>query len=257
MKIDFYKGDPYELTELVKLEEKDYKENLSFYHTIKGLELSSDFEKLILDARKKLNIPIEGYSIDEYKKVVMPWKFDKQKEFTDDEIKLSLERLKLKQKIVNIINRRINSYSILHTEIEHIIYANFVVAPPDKIMHTLWAESEDEMTDGLFEEFQIILFAQVSKNELINYINNNWSKISKDLEKLGSPSDFYISKRDYRIIELRDKNKLTFKKIVNEIIKEFKIDDIEGKVNEDAVKTAYRRAKNKILLLTTPQKGNN
>jgi hypothetical protein len=48
---------------------------------------------------------------------------------------------------------------------------------------------------------------------------------------------------------LRDTKKFSYREIADEIIKSLDIDDPDAKINEDSVKTAYKRAKSKIQSL--------
>jgi hypothetical protein len=65
-----------------------------------------------------------------------------------------------------------------------------------------------------------------------------------------------VSARDKRIFQLREEENVSFKIIADKIITEFNIDNSDGKVNEDSVKTAYRRARAKILSFSLRSKRN-
>ena len=145
------------------------------------------------------------------------------------------------------IYKKLHLPEVVKTNIPSIIIGNFVGPTIDKI--EIGGENLSYLT--------LTIKARVTKNELIRFIEAQWPTIAKyHLPYLPDRPSFYISPRDLQIVDLRDEQKLSFRRIAEAIVKEFNIDDPEGKINEDSIKTAYRRAKQKIAALTKRSKGN-
>ena len=266
MKILFLIGYP------PKFEAKNWKEILKysknslafdeeFYQIIKDLELNEEFEKEVVKSRKRLGIPEAGYSWQEYGKM----SDHKRDDLTDDEMDRMLFLLKNYPNEVKRISRKLKLNKRILDELKDIILTSSVTSPdylsdihywiePDD-RYELMDEDEKEEAKEITKSFNIAFLRQVSKNELIKFIERNWDYIEKRTKLLPRKTNHYISKRDLRIVQLRDKDKLTFNEIVSQVAKEFDIDDPFGKTNEDSVKTAYRRAKLKISsLVGNPQR---
>lgn len=251
MKILFLIGDPpfaaiSEWDDLKKHKNPTITPTKEFYSLIKALEHNEEFEQAILDARKRLGLPREG----------MDWKtYDKRHNPNLTSIKLpekeQAQELELFLKVVKEvteIRKRFNLDYSVDEQLPHLIYGNFVYPQDPPIMWGINAVSEDN-DDEYYNYIAIMINNPVTKNELITYIENNWEDIKYSMHNLPPKPSAYVSPRDRRIIELRDKEKMTFRKIADKLIEELKIDDFEGRINEDTVKTAYKRAKEKIAEL--------
>lgn len=94
--------------------------------------------------------------------------------------------------------------------------------------------------------FQITVLNPISKTRLIEYINKNWNDYYQSIQNLPSPKVLNINERDMRITELKDNSDMTYPEIVEEIINEFKLENLHGEINESSVKMAYHRTKEKI-----------
>lgn len=145
----------------------------------------------------------------------------------------------------------LNGFNIPHpivTQMPYLIIANMIHAHK-----TIEIEQSDELIKEDFFELRetptIKINYKISKNELIEWIHANWNEDLGFIQRLPSKPDFRISKRDRKIVELRDKKRFRFAKIANEIIKEYGIDDAEANINENSVKMAYKRAKDIIKSL--------
>lgn len=207
------------------------------YDFIKVLEANDEFELLVKEIRKKLNIPIKGYLFDQYVDMAID-KNPNIHEFTKD----------FKELLKNTTRESmplLNTFKIpqkLVPDIPYIIIANIIHANKS---------IEVEITDLLekrdfFELKQtpkIIINYKISKNELIEWIHKNWDDGLSFIKNLEPKPRLQITKRDKEIIRLRDKNGLTFGLIANRIIDKYKVDDSEARINENSVKMAYRRAK--------------
>lgn len=258
MKILFLIGDPpftaiSDWNELKKHKIPTVIPTKEFYSLIKALEQNVEFEQAILNARKRLGLPKEG----------MDWKtYDNRHnpnltsiKLTEKEQELELEQFLKSVKEVTEIRKRFNLDYSVNEQLPHLIYGNFVYPQDPPIMWGINAVSEDN-DDEYYNYIAIMINNPVTKNELITYIENNWEDIKRSTHNLPPKPSAYISLRDRRIIELRDKEKMPFKDIADKIMKEFEIDDFDGKVNEDSVKTAYKRAKDKIISLIASSEGN-
>lgn len=97
--------------------------------------------------------------------------------------------------------------------------------------------------------FVIEVYHPVSKNYLHKLVENIWKYSGEEINNLPKFNAINISDRDLRIVELRDEKKMKYIDIANQIEKEFKLNNKDGFLNEDSVKTAYKRAKKKITSL--------
>lgn len=99
----------------------------------------------------------------------------------------------------------------------------------------------------------ITLEGAVSKNKVHKFIEKEWKNISIYLKKMHRNNDslswknFNISERDFEIIKLRDKEKMSFNSITKELEKKF--DTTGDFLYQDNIKTAYHRTKEKIASL--------
>lgn len=214
---------------------KQYKGDLLItyenYQKFKSLELNKDFEEVIVESRKNLNIPIEG----------IPWK-----EFLENEEKLRKDSI-LELKKMTREKLAFHDFAIFMC-LDGILYSNCVfpeifVTDREKISFRF---DDQDLESGIPESVLIAIENPISKNQLINFIKDNWDGdfgIESEIKKLNFKKDFKISKRDFRIAELKSNNpKKTFKEIADQIVNEFDIeypDDL--KINEFSVKTANDR----------------
>ncbi len=260
MKILFLINDPplyavSEWEEIKKYQKEGYylTPTQETHSLVKALEQNTEFEKEIIKARRNIGIPEEGIDWKEYRDSYNPTNAKKLNE------KERKNRLDLFMKVVKEMMRIRGVLDLdyfVTNQLRHLIYGNFVYPEYPYIAYGYTPVSEGNELGEYLDDVFIRVHSQVSKNELLAYIENRWEDIGNLIHNLPPKPDYYISERDRRIAILRDKDKLSFSEITNRIVEEFKIDDSEGKVNEDAVKTAYRRAKLKILSLTKRRERN-
>lgn len=251
MKIKLYvQGKSDSLTDLIPYEQtKSGKipQNREFCQFIQALELSDDFQRDIEAARRKLDVPtdiadLEGYIAADIT-LGMPaenWSWLGEEKMLD-EFSVRLEVLD------GLASKYGFDEHIGRSALEQIIGGYFAVVPFGKIYHELGNRYDN------YNSLTLTITTAVSKYELLKYIERNWNGISKDLKSLQVSPSVYLSDRDKRIIILRDKEQLTYRAIADRIIDELGIDNADGSVNEDTVKSAYNRAKKKIQSLA---KGN-
>jgi len=227
---------------------KEYRGDLRItyenYQKFKSLELNKDFEEVIIESRKNLNIPSGGIS----------WK-----EFLENEEKLR-ENAVLELKKITREKLAFHDFAVFMC-LDGILYSNCVfpeifVTDREKISFRF---DDQDLDSGIPESVLIAIENPVSKNQLINFINDNWDGefgIESEIKKLNFKKDFKISKRDFRIAELKYQNsKKTFRDIANQIIDEFNIEEPDDlAVNEFSVKTAHDRVVDKIYSLVEKNK---
>jgi len=250
MKIKFLIGNPPH-TAISKWKEiQQHQEDGYFtptrevYDLIKALEKNAEFEKIIISARKKAGLPENGISWQKYTNTFFPGKLRK---LSGNKRKKAIDLISKALREVTFLRGMDFNYHISQ-QLHHLIYGNFVYFEFPPIFWYYHRDTEDD-GDEYYYYLSIRVNNKVTKNELINYIEDNWKDISKSMH-LPPKNKFFISARDQRIIELRDKGKLTFNQIADKIISDLKINDPRAKINEDSVKTAYSRAKRKISSLT-------
>ena len=119
-----------------------------------------------------------------------------------------------------------------------IIFGYFCLGDDIYYDYIMYVPSEDR--------FNIAIYHPITKNQFYKSIDKHWEFINKEIKKLSEFNNPYISDRDYKIVELRDEKKMKYSEIATQIVKEYGIDDYTGSVNEDSIKTAYKRTKDKI-----------
>jgi len=241
--------EAYTLQEIEKIESLAFDKD--FYYYVRALEQNPLFVTAIENARKKFNIPPNGYPRQEIETLRL------YPEDTHDVSYVSKELLDRQfeiQKLVEQIDKE--SFLIYKTlklnkemkqALTDIILANSIYStgPAMRI------ETDDDVGSypERVEAVMIRVQKKVTKNQLLRFIEDNWSGINSELKHLSPFSHAYISDRDRLILRLRDTKKFSYREIADEIIKSLDIDDPDAKINEDSVKTAYKRAKSKIQSL--------
>lgn len=94
---------------------------------------------------------------------------------------------------------------------------------------------------GGTHEVSITVAAPISKPSFLKYIDDNWPKLTSFFKKFPESKLPTLTERDFFIIELRKIN-TPYKKICNQVVSEFSIDNSDGHINEDSIKTAYHSA---------------
>lgn len=89
----------------------------------------------------------------------------------------------------------------------------------------------------------INIYYPISKNKFDKYIKSLWPSLGKIIKQLPTKQKNTTSERDFRIYELKKTFNKKHKDIPNQIIKEFKLNNYDGALNEDSVKTAYKRVR--------------
>jgi len=249
MKILFLIGNPpytavSSWKEIQQHKEYGFTPTREVYNLIKGLEKNAEFEKIITSARKRVGLPENGISWQEY---TSKYFVGKLRKLIGEERKKAIDLLcKVVKEITTIGGMNLNYH--VSKQLPHLIYGNFVYFEFPPIFWYCHGNTEDYGGDYYYH-LSIRINNKVTKNELINYIEDNWKNISRSMH-LPPKNKFFISSRDQKIIELKDKKRLTFNQIADQIISDLRLTNSDGKINEDSVKTAYSRAKRKISSLT-------
>lgn len=261
MKIKFLVGYPIEAfvtewSEIRKLSEKIPAPDEKTFILFKALELNQDLDFELKKSRKNLELPEEGLSWEQYEK----WEIIPDK-LTAFEREKRDNFYRYYPKEIDRILRKMHLHLQVQEQLHNLILGNFVEPDYRGIGYGYSGtnadeyESMDDFDDNTeIDTVSIMMTKKVSKNELIRFINKSWSDIDKLLGFLTEIGSVYISPRDLRIVELRDSQKLKYNQIAEQIVEEFSIDDINGTINEDSIKTSYKRAKDKIQNLAKPLK---
>ena len=257
MKILFLIGFPpkyeaYTWKEIVAHYENWPAFDKEYYQIIKALEHNLEFEREVIASRSNLGIPSAGYHWKEYRKMT-DYKKDKQ---TPDEIQKMVYLIKNIPREVTRITRKLILNKRIIDNLRDIILTSAVSTPDYLADIHYWLEPDDRydfMDDDekkdmheIPKSFNIAFTRKVTKSELIRFIENNWTELENRTKLLPAKERHYITARDLRIVQLRDKNKLKYSEIANQISDEFSLDNMQGSINEDSVKTAYKRARAKV-----------
>lgn len=222
------------------------------YALFKALERNKELEREIKISRKALNIPENGLTWKQY------IKGNPRNKTTKKELDWWLYFIKNYHTEIKRINRKLILHPIIYEQLKTLILGDYV----EPFYRGLgYGTNVDELgddgeifQDGDVESVIIYISKKVSKNELLKFISQQWKELTKLMNKLPDDINLYISKRDLRIVELRDNFGMKYSKIAEKIVQEFQIDNFEGTINEDSVKTSYKRAKEKIQILAKPKK---
>lgn len=166
---------------------------------------------------------------------------------SDDE-KSMLKKIELEE-------QRINNIFILDNfikkQIKSLIISDFVF--PNESNNNLdgsinyeiiRSEERDENGNLATYGISINIIRPVKKNKLIKFIKDNWNRISIAVDKLPE-NKFNLSDYEIEVFNLRNQ-KLPFKTVADEVVKKQNIDNINGEINEDSVKTAFHRTEEKL-----------
>jgi hypothetical protein len=210
-----------------------------YYSIFKTMEQNIEFVHEILTARHNVGLPDAGISWDDYYKnyylkSIATYDEKESQKFQDFFSKLNSEAKRI------VKDKKPHDY--IAEQIENLIIGGFVAPKDIPITFEAIQVDEQDPSQGNSEVIIRIRHA-VSQHELTKFIENNFFEIYKLLKALPSEHGLTISARDFRIVELRDKEKMKFKDIANKIDKEYVSDK---SMNEDQIKTAYRRSKEKI-----------
>jgi len=261
MKIKFLIGYPAkafatEWKEIRELSKTDPAPDEDTFVLFKALELNKSLEKELIQARRSLRIPENGLTWEQYAK-----RKDTKADHSKKELEDIIYFIHNHDKEIYRIKRKLHLHPQVAEQLENLILGYFVEPSFRGVSYGCnganvedYESIEDFDKDVEVDQVLIDMTKKISKNELLKYINSNWTEISKLLDYLPEVKHFYISPRDMRIVELRDTQKLKYNEIAQQIIKEFSIDDINGSVNEDSIKTSYMRAKSKIEELAKTKK---
>jgi len=262
MKIKFVIGYPIkccvsEWTQILEHKDEELLPDIKTFQLFKALELNSEIEPELIHSRKELKIHDAGLSWERFQR----YKNHDSKSL-QIEIDESISWISGLYKEASRIRQKLLLHPQIEEQLPNLILGNFVEPDYRGITYGCRGanvgdyESIDDFDENVeVNEITINISKRTSKNELTKYIDNNWEEIAKLLELLPEEKNFFISKRDVRIVELRDQKKLKYDDIADIIVEEFSLNDLEGSINEDTIKTAYTRAKAKINELANLQTG--
>lgn len=253
MKIKFLIGFPAKYCvsdwqQIKELSEEELIYDEQSFLLFKALEHNHDLDRELIKARKKLRLPDIGLTWDEYRK-----RHDPSRDSSEQDSNNALFFIRHSFDVV----RKVREKMILHPQVEeqlsNLIQGYFVEPTYKGVAFgcsganvELDAKTGNLVDDAEVDTVSIHITKRASKNEVVKFIDKNWSGISELLDLLPDEKHFFISRRDLRIVELRDKSHFKYSEIADVITKEFNIDDFVGSVNEDNIKTSYARAKKKI-----------
>ncbi|MBN2100987.1 hypothetical protein JW710_03805 [Candidatus Dojkabacteria bacterium] len=228
----------YDITKSKKLKEHIDKDFISQIH---ALEVTDSFVQEILKLRKKHDIPIDGYSFEEYQKNKGQL-LDKIAELTAD-IHINFPKKFL-------INETIKN------RIPDIVLANFIYAPGQAIYIESKGLPLPTQRSRSRYNVKIIIEKRVSPYQIQKFIKENSEIIRSAIENsIPDTPNLFISERDYKIIDLRDNKKKKFREIAEELDNSHPDPKTyKGDTNEDSTKTAYHDAKKRLKNIIQKEK---
>ncbi len=218
--------------------------NRKEYELIRAMGLNETLCKEVKNIRKKIGLPEQGLSADEYISIMR--NMDKYKD-----IMFGVESR------FNKLLNKIHAGYTLSPEVCRQLY-NLVLCG-----HAVYTPCENAIyfTSNGFSPYEVeknhivIAIARCSTiNALHQFINRNADQLERMFDNLYRESPT-ISERDIRIYEIRKATGLPFHKIADQIIREFRLNDKNAEMNYDSAKTAFLRAQHHIGKLFSPRKG--
>lgn len=226
-------SNPYDIP--VELQEG----HINFYVVLKSLEFRKNVVDSILGTRKNHSIPEDGYD-PKYLKLFYDTKsqdkkYSKMKVAEDKTVDYSFfitKSFKWNQ-ILGISNSFESRVTHEHALADIILFNTVIVK------HGFPKIYVDHITDKLLgEQIHIVLNTQFSKKELVDFIENNYTKkIKPGIDSLSKSDSLLLRKTDIDILSLRERKQYTFPQIADHMGKNF---------FEPEVRRAYHWAKEKI-----------
>jgi hypothetical protein len=205
--------------------DKNCIDKRTFNH-IKALAANNDFEKSVRAIRRKSSIPEDGYNLFE---------------------KGAAERYGIEKRLISELQSQIDikllkelqtEYlipPILSSSLAEIVLMNSVFIP----LYKIYIDRPYKLVPKLNKSaVNVAINEEITKKQLHDFIDENWPEIIGALTMFKNTMKVYISDRDFKIIELREIQGLTFKKIADALTN----DDAVQIPTEEAVKKAYHRA---------------
>lgn len=209
----------------------------TFFDFIQALSRNDLFEQEILRSREKIGLPQNGLPFEKYKtygyhdrETILKY-FDQLDRFHEQYVyPLELE-------------------TYLYDIIFYGIVSPFESVQSEISWHTTELRADElERTTGEIKSIMIKIVGPITKNAFHRYIDKEWPNIQEKIKLLAKKSvtNFAsINDRDLEILSMRNEQKLTFSKIADKISKKYDSEE-DSTINEDSVKTAYKRAREKI-----------
>lgn len=252
MKISYVLGKPpispiSDNNEVIKNSNKGLSDfSLEDRWRVRALEVSPIFNEEIIKTRKLLNIPIDGFSYEEFLGIYnfLEWGYVRESwsKKTEEEFN---------QKIDTEIKRIFNEYEcdlFVKRQLKTILLANIVLSSHSNMSD--WGEisldtfftAEDYDNEKREKSVVIKITSEVSPEAIIQYIRDRRSNIKKLLSKLPEKKKFILSDKKIKIFQLGNDPQLTYENIAAKLST---IWDISSK----NVEKIYRETKEDILSL--------
>ncbi len=203
------------------------------FKTLKLLEKNKEIISKIKSFREKIGVPKQGFNELEAIRchIFKPYPFEYENvtyavDFTQ------------KEKYTDILKKEYNLHPYVDHCIGDLLISNHIFNYPREL---LLEKKKDKSLSITWTE-------KTSQNNLINFIKKNWNYIEKHNSKLRKIKPLSISDRDLLIYEMRQRD-LTYIEIVEKLEQEHGYKNNDAHLNEDSVKKAYHRVKEKILTL--------
>lgn len=198
---------------------------------IKALEANENFFKAVKEIRKASSLPEEGYDL--FEKGAAKRYGIEVKGLPPTEL---LSRID--PKLLKKLSDDFRVPPILKSALAEIVLMNYVFLPLPKIYVDRPYKLLPKQNSF---NVKIVLEGEVSKQQVKDFLDENWHEISQGFKDIKNNKGIYISSRDLKIYHLKKNDNLTYRQIADILEKE---DNLY--VNEGAIKEAYHRAEDKI-----------
>ena len=218
--------------------------NRKEYELIRAMGLNENLCREITAIRKKIGLPEQGLSVEEYISIISDSEKAKDIIF-NTEIRFN--------KLIGGIHAGYVVSPEVSSQLYNLVLCNHAIPLPNKNA-IYFASSGFSPLETDKNHIVIAISRKASINSLHRFINDNSEKIEEMFRKLYHEGPT-ISERDLRIYEIKKATNKPLDEIADQIIREFKLDDKDAEMNYDSAKTAYIRAGKHIGKLFSPRKG--
>lgn len=225
-----------------------------FYESIRALSHNEVFIAEIKRVRGELGIPLQGLNYFENSKINI------NEKILDSEIK----RIKLTYDLPLYLKRanRLYTKGLDNDPLKNIILYNFVIQlqEEERIFYIPLHNDDEDSDPNRFEEaieaegLVLKIHRPIKKTDLLTYIRKNWTKIEKDMTQMSLNVPLrkkrILDDLNWKILELVNDKKLTYKEVYNRLGKLHKIKiTVSSSLPEEVIKMRYKRSMKKINML--------
>jgi hypothetical protein len=252
----FNKSPHLEITHIHYIEDLEYEDKKEYHplygfcDAIVGLWYNKVFIGEVKKVREKLGLPEDGLDYFQSKKI----------KIKEDVLDAEIERI-LQEYAMTVYLKRTDSTSSKNYysfPLRNIILYNFVIdlQEHENIIYIPYSVPEGTDDNSYAEEMEapgliLKIHKPVTKHKFFKFIRDNWDKLEKDMQGLSLNmvvrKGRLLSVENFKLLELIHREKLSYQKAADELIKIFPdMWDKYAFAERELIKQRYKRAIRKI-----------